>query len=294
MSPRPRRGSILLEDGKVLEHRRFEGAQHRMRLRAPRVAAAARPGSFVHLRCDEQLAMRRPMSIMRADPDAGWFELLFRSVGLGTRLLAGQEVGARLSVLGPIGTPFEVLSGRSLPLLIGGGTGIPPVVFLAEHWREAGEDLDPLVLLGSESPFPFTVCAASRAVPGAPVEARSGMQALERRGIASRLASGAGYAGCHRGHVTDLACAWLDALPPRERGRVAVYACGPLPMLRAASALAAEFSLPGQACLEEYMACAVGGCAGCTVPIRTAAGLAMQRVCVDGPVFDIHRVVWPV
>ena len=293
MNPRPRRGSILVEDGVVLDHRRFEGAQHRVRLRSPRVAAAARPGSFVHLRCDERLPMRRPMSIMRADPGAGWFELLFRSVGLGTRLLAEKEAGARLGVLGPIGNHFEALPGRTLPLLIGGGTGIPPIVFLAERWREGGERLEPLVLLGSETPFPFTVQASSIAVAGAPDEARAGMRALEERGIASRLASGAGGAGRYRGHVTGLARAWLDALPPRERRRVAVYACGPRPMLCAAAALAAEFSLPGQACLEEYMACAVGGCAGCTTLIRTAAGPAMQRVCVDGPVFDVHRVVWP-
>ena len=297
-SPKParraaHRGSIFLEDAELLEHERFEAAQHRLRLHAPRIAAAALPGSFVHLRCDERLAMRRPMSIMRAGRVAGWVDLLFKEVGTGTRLLAGKDPGARLSALGPIGNHFEPRPGRTRPLLIGGGVGIPPVVFLASHWYESHPELDPLVLLGSELPFPFAVCEPAAAVPGVPSEARTGMHALERCGIASRLASGAGYEGCYPGHVTGLARAWLQGLPPAERERVAVYACGPLPMLRAAAALACDFSLPAEACLEEYMACAVGGCAGCAVQIRTRAGAAMQRVCVDGPVFDAHRVVWP-
>ena len=87
-------------------------------------------------------------------------------------------------------------------------------------------------------------------------------------GVAARLASGAGFAGCHRGHVTDLARIWLDALDERARGEVAVYACGPVPMLDACVDLAREYTLPCRVSLEEYMACAVGGCAGCTVRVR--------------------------
>ena len=111
-------------------------------------------------------------------------------------------------------------------------------------------------------------------------------------GVASRLASAQGYAGCHPGFVTDLARLWLDGLDEPERAGVAILACGPTPMLRAAAALAARYALPSQVCLEEYMACAVGGCAGCTVRVRTAYGPAMKRVCVDGPVFDGAQVVW--
>ena len=290
--PRSHRGSILVEDAEVLAHERFAGAQHCLRLRAPRIAAAALPGAFVHLRCDTALPMRRPMSIMRVARTEGWLELLFKEVGTGTRLLARKEPGARLSLLGPIGNHFEPQPGRDRPLLLGGGVGIPPVVFLARHWRESRPDLAPLVLLGSEVPFPFEVCAPA-ATAGMPGRARAAMWALEDLGIASRLASGAGYADCYSGHVTDLAREWLEALPPAERERVALHACGPVPMLRAATALAADHSLPAQVCLEEYMACGVGGCAGCTVGVRTPAGPAMQRVCVDGPVFDAHQVAWP-
>ena len=89
---------------------------------------------------------------------------------------------------------------------------------------------------------------------------------------------------------------WLREQPPEHVAQTAIYACGPTPMLKAAAALATEFELPSQLCLEEFMACAVGGCAGCVVGVRekTDAGtsVAMRRVCVDGPVFDGAAVVW--
>ncbi len=85
--------------------------------------------------------------------------------------------------------------------------------------------------------------------------------------------------------MTDLGREWLAALPEDDRNQVEMFACGPEPMLEASAKLAQEFGLPCQLCLEEFMACAVGGCAGCTVPVHLPEGLAMKRVCVDGPVF---------
>jgi dihydroorotate dehydrogenase electron transfer subunit len=116
------------------------------------------------------------------------------------------------------------------------------------------------------------------------------MPLLEEWGIASRLASGAGFPGCFDGFVTQLAAAWLDALPPAALAEVSVYSCGPTPMLAAVAKLAQARSLPCQVSLEEYMACAVGGCAGCAVRVQTPAGPAMKRVCVDGPVFEAATV----
>jgi len=113
---------------------------------------------------------------------------------------------------------------------------------------------------------------------------------MEDWGIACRLASLQGYPGCFDGYVTDLARAWLDGLSDDERKQVEVFSCGPHPMLEAVAKLAAEYDLPCQVSLEEFMACAVGGCAGCVVKVETDNGPAMQRVCVDGPVFDAKRV----
>jgi dihydroorotate dehydrogenase electron transfer subunit len=113
---------------------------------------------------------------------------------------------------------------------------------------------------------------------------------LEGWRVPSRLASNAGLAGAHRGFITDLARDWLLGLPAAAHREVQVFACGPTPMLKAVAKLAREFDLPCQVALEEFMACGIGGCAGCNVLLQTAAGPAMKRVCVDGPVFDAREV----
>lgn len=291
MSHPATRGTILTEDCHVLEVHQFEAEQFVMRLDAPRIAAGALPGSFIHLACTERLPMRRPLSIMRCSPEEGWLDVLFKVVGDGTRALAGQPVGAVLNALGPIGRGFEPDTGRALALLLGGGVGIPPMVFLAERMAAAGT-LPGLVIMGSEVPFPFVCGEAGSPLPGIGAHVNGTMAELDALGVPNRLASRSGLAGCHDGFVTDLAREWLNALPASDREQVTLYACGPNPMLGACAALAAEFALPAWVSLEEFMACAVGGCAGCTVRVNTANGPAMKRVCVDGPVFAADQVDW--
>ncbi len=283
-------GSIAIEDALIISHQAYPGDQYVLRLQAPKTAADAKPGSFVHLRCASSLAMRRPLSIMRADPDQGWIELLYRVVGQGTALLADATPGQSLNLLGPVGKPFSMpASGQRLPLLIGGGVGIPPMVFLADRMR-TDKNLQPLVLMGSETPFPFPPKPSTILLPGMPDGVIASMPLLEEWGVASRLASLQDFHGCYDGYVTDLAREWLATLSQHDRRQVTIYACGPWPMLATAAALARQFDLDCQVSLEEHMACAVGGCAGCTVPIMTDQGVAMKRVCVDGPVFDARQV----
>jgi dihydroorotate dehydrogenase electron transfer subunit len=229
---------------------------------------------------------------MRVSPSAGWVDFLFKILGEGTRLLAQRKVGDVLSIMGPIGEAFKTDPQYKRPLLIGGGVGMPPMVFLAEALKAERRDYEPLVIMGSEVPFPFSAQPSKIMVPGLPADVIAAMPLLDAWGVASRLASLQGYPGCFEGYVTDLARAWLDVLSERQRREVMVYACGPHPMLEAVAKLAQEYQLPCQVSLEEFMACAVGGCAGCTVQVQTASGPAMKRVCVDGPVFDA-RAVFP-
>lgn len=286
---RPHRGTIFVEDAEILSHQAYAGDQYILRVQAPQCAAAARPGSFAHITCGPELPMRRPLSIMRADPVAGWVEFLYKAVGQGTRLLARRQAGEQISVMGPIGTPFQPHRERPRTLLMGGGVGIPPMVFLAEHLK-ADRHWQPLVLMGSEVPFPFRTQPSRILVPGTPEGVIAAMPLLEDWGVPSRLASLQGYPGCFEGYITDLARAWLDGLSGAQRREVEIFACGPHPMLAATAKLAYEFDLPCQVSLEEFMACAVGGCAGCAVRVETEAGPAMKRVCVDGPVFDARQV----
>lgn len=285
------RGSICLEDGKLLAQQAFPGDQFVIRIEAPKCAARALPGSFAHLTVDDDIPMRRPLSIMRVDAQAGWIEILYKIVGPGLAALARRRVGDSLSVLGPIGRGFTLEPTRPRPLLIGGGVGIPPMVFLAEALlgdRRAA--WKPLVLMGSEIPFPFQSRPSTILVPGIPPGVIAAMPLLDGWGLPSRLASRSGFPGCFDGYVTDLAAAWLESLDADARAEVEIFACGPTPMLEPTARLAARFGLPCQVSLEEFMACAVGGCAGCTVRVKTPAGPAMKRVCVDGPVFDGYAV----
>jgi dihydroorotate dehydrogenase electron transfer subunit len=291
---RSHRGTLFVETAEVLETWRFPGEQHIVRIHAPQCARHARAGSFAHVTCDDAIPMRRPLSIMRADPAAGWIEFLYKVVGEGLAHLSKRRPGDRLSVLGPIGRPFSAHPDRPRALLIGGGVGIPPMIFLAEELsHDPARDWEPLVLMGSEIPFPFEPARAGSVIPGIAPEVCSVMPLLESWGVRSRLASAAGFDGCYRGFVTDLAAEWLGSLERDRLAEVQLFACGPGPMLAAAARVARRFDVPCQVSLEEYMACAVGGCAGCAVRVETPDGPAMKRVCVDGPVFDANAVFPP-
>jgi dihydroorotate dehydrogenase electron transfer subunit len=294
MSGRGHRGTIFVEDAELLSQQEYPGQQFVIRLRAPKCAAAATPGSFAHLTVDPQIPMRRPLSIQRVDAAAGWVEILYKIVGPGLEALSKQPVGATLSVLGPIGNGFKPSPARPRTLLVGGGVGIPPMVFLAESLKlRTDAKWQPLVLMGSEIPFPFRARPSTFLVPGMPDGVIACMPLLDDWGVPSRLATLAGFPGCFDGYVTDLAAAWLASLDGQALAEVEMFACGPTPMLQATARVARRFGVPCQVSLEEFMACAVGGCAGCAVPVVTDTGLAMKRVCVDGPVFDANAVYPP-
>jgi dihydroorotate dehydrogenase electron transfer subunit len=282
------RGTLFVEDGELISTQTYPGEQFIMRIRAPKCAAAAVPGSFVHVTCDATLPMRRPLSIMRADDD--WIEVLYKIVGEGLHLLADKKPGDIINILGPVGQPFKPSAKRPKCLLIGGGVGIPPMVFLAETLLDV--QWAPLAILGSELPFPFGLEKSCIELSWLDDDIVSTMPLLEDWGVPARLTSLSGFDGCYRGYVTDLANKWLQSLSADERRHVEIFACGPTPMLKAVAALSEQYDVPCQVSLEEFMACAVGGCAGCTVEITTPEGPAMKRVCVDGPVFDASAVVW--
>ena len=283
------RDSLFVEEADILSHQSFAGEQFILRLQAPEIAGRALPGSFVHLQCDPSLPMRRPISIMRGSASEGWIELLYKRVGNGTQLLSRRQPGEKISLLGPIGRPFSPSAEHSRPLLIGGGVGMPPMIFLADALRH-DSNKQPFVILGSEVPFPFDPRPSRIMIPGLPDGIIASMPLLDDWGVGCRLASLTEQPGCHQGYVTELANNWLESLDEEARHEVQIFSCGPHPMLQAVANLAREFELPCQVSLEEFMACGVGGCAGCVVEVSTPAGPAMQRVCVDGPVFEANMV----
>ena len=286
---KPHRDTIFLEQAPVISHQAFQGDQYILRVEAPQCAEHAKAGSFAHIQVSPERSMRRPLSIMRTSVAEGWVDFLYKAVGEGTELLSERKPGEILSVLGPIGNPFIFHEDKPRTLLIGGGVGIPPMVFCANTLKD-DKQWKPFVIMGSEVPFPFQSQPSQIMVPGMPEGIIASMPLLEDWGIPSRLTSLQGYSGCHEGYVTDLARLWLDALTEEQHSEVEIMSCGPHPMLEAVAKLAKEYNIPCQVSLEEFMACAVGGCAGCVVEVATEDGPAMKRVCVDGPVFEANSV----
>ena len=280
------RDTISVNDCQILAHYKFEAEQYILTLKSHEIAEATRPGQFVHLSVSGILAMRRPISVMSVDKDNGTYDLLYKIVGEGTRQLSERKIGDIISVIGPIGNGFE-LTENKIPLLIGGGVGIPPIIAMAQQLK--GNTLySPYAILGSEVPFPFD--ASKSALNGYHSSKLHTMPLLEEWGIPCGLASLQNYEGVYQGYVTGLAQDFLDSLTSDDLSNVEIYTCGPHPMLEAVSKLANEYNIPCQASLEEFMACAVGGCAGCVVEVQTENGPAMKRVCVDGPVFEAQSV----
>ena len=234
--------------------------------------------------------MRRPFSIMRIDVNAGTIDILYKIVGQGSTNLASRKTGDILQCLGPIGNSFQLSETTTHPLLLGGGVGIPPMVFFADELRN-DKSLTPFVIMGSEIPFPFTTKPSKILVPNIPNEVIAAMPLLDDWGVASRLASQQGYHGCYHGFVHELAEHWFTNLDQKTQQCVEIFACGPTLMLKAVADFARRYQLPCHVSLEEYMACAVGGCAGCVVPYKeNNEVIAMKRVCVDGPVFNAKNI----
>lgn len=238
-----------------------------LRIFAPGVAAAARPGQFVHLRVPglDEAALRRPFSICRAE--GGEIAILYKIVGRGTARLAELPAGVRISLIGPLGNGFPAGSGGGPPLLVGGGYGVAPLAFLAARLPRAG-----MALLGGRTAEDI-LCAEDFAALGWPVE----------------VATEDGSRGV-RGLVTVLLERHLagggDAKPE-------IFACGPRGMLRAVGERAVAAGCRAWLALDNRMICGVGACLACVQQVRDAdGGSRPARVCTEGPVFEAREIVW--
>ncbi len=289
---RSHRDTIFVEAAELIDVREYPSEQFILRIQAPKTASHAEAGQFVHITCDAALPMRRPLSIMRVNAEQGWVEILFKIEIPSLAALCRVPCGTPLDIMGPIGKPFVAHPNAPLHCWSCGGVGIPPMLYLAESLSaDNAHDWQPMVFMGSEVPFPLTCIPATLALPNMPADATHALAlVVEDWHIPSRLASLAGLEGAHRGYVTDLAAHWLAAQDASTLARCEIFSCGPTPMLAAVAKVAERFDIPCQVSLEEYMACAVGGCAGCVVEVKTPDGPAMKRVCVDGPVFDSRMV----
>lgn len=253
---------------------RTVGRYRHLTLLAPGVAQDARPGSFVALAVGGEtsaMLLRRSFSLHRATTSGtygGTVEVVVAAHGPGTHWIVEREVHDVVDVVGPLGRPFTLPRDPVACVLVGGGYGSAPLSWLAEQLRARGCRVD--MVLGAASQDRL-------------------FGHLEARRVADSVVvtTDDGTAG-RRGIVTDALPAVMAAA-----GTSVVYACGPMAMLRAVSAVAADHGAVAQVAVEESMACGVGVCMTCVLPVVQEDGRTqMVRSCVEGPVFRGDRVRW--
>ena len=258
---------VLQTKAKVIKNVEVVENYYKMLLCSPRIAKAACPGQFLEVKVSEkdEPLLRRPISIHRVDGTN--VELLYQVVGRGTQALSRRKRGELLDIIGPLGSGFNYPSGivdRQTPILVAGGMGVAPLVFLAEKFmgRRA------LALIGGRTKA-HILCERD----------------FRKYGCEVKVATDDGSRG-FKGRVTDLL---KDILRTTyHESRTTIYACGPKPMLKVISSLSKQKNIPAQVSLEEHMACGIGACLGCVV--STKAG--QKRVCKEGPVFNADEVNW--
>jgi len=243
----------------------------KLTINSPWIAANAVAGQFVHVLPPSGSEMlRRPFSIMSADPESGDVTFLYRVIGGGTSLMASLHDGDTLDCIGPLGNGFPVDIERPA-ILAGGGVGIPPLVFLAKTFIDAGFTNEKLkVFLGARDEATL-VC----------------MDEIHELGLDQVLATEDGSAGL-RGLITD-AMTQSEQYDPDS----IVYSCGPIPMLAAIAKWSSDRTLTCYVSLENKLGCGIGACLGCSIPIREPdESVHYERVCCDGPAFDASRVAF--
>ncbi len=259
--------------GEVLSVRKM-GAYQSMTLVAPGIAGQARPGQFVALAVGgphSSMLLRRAFSIYSVSEKGvfgGTVEFVFAVAGRGTEWLSKLRQHDPVDVVGPLGRPFKLPKEKVTATLVGGGYGTSPLFSLAENLRAKGCRVD------------FVVGAAS-------ADRLFGALDAKRMSSSVVFTTDDGSQG-EKGWVSDVLPGVIE-----RTGSDVVYACGPMGMLRSVAAIADAHGIPSQVAVEESMACGIGVCMTCVLPVRDESGSTrMVRSCVEGPVFMGDRIRW--
>ena len=273
MSAGDHRAAAVSVTGELIATRRV-GAYHHLTFVAPGIAELARPGHFVALSVGGPTTgnlLRRCFSIHRVTPSGtygGTVDIVVSAVGVGTEWITALRTHDTTSIIGPLGRPFPLPTDPLACVLVGGGYGSAPLFWLAAGLREGGghvvRDRG-----GASASRLFGVVAARRAADGVTV------------------CTDDGSAG-HQGWVSEV----LPDVITASRAEV-VYGCGPMGMLESVTRIAAAHGAVAQVAVEEAMACGVGVCMTCVLPVRDPDGTTrMARSCLEGPVFRGDRIRW--
>ena len=245
---------------KILENHKVNGKYFKLTIQSRNLARNAKPGQFLNILIQptQDPFLRRPFSYYRVRKDR--IEILYEILGRGTAILAQKKKGAVLKALGPLGKPFTSRFKNKKRVLIAGGVGVPPLVFLAEKYP-----VDYL-LIGTKSKTEVLPKKELRHVKGCVV-----------------YSTNDGSYGT-KGYVTKL----LEAIIKKESPKnIIIQTCGPTIMMQAVMDVARRESIEGEASLDKDMACGLGVCLGCMV--KTHEG--WKASCTEGPVFPFSSLV---
>lgn len=232
------------------------------------IANAAKPGQFitVYLK-DESRLLPRPFGICEVDKSAGVVRIIYRTVGKGTNEMASYTAGTKVDIMGPLGNGFDIKNKKAI--LIGGGTGIPIMLELAKTVKNLGEGFekakDSVIAIGYRDETFMT-------------------EEFEQY-LPVFVSTESGICGT-KGNV-------IDAIKANGIEAEVIYACGPIPMLRALKEYAKEHNVEAQISLEEKMACGIGACLACVCKSKEKDGhsnVNNKRICKEGPVFDSEDI----
>ena len=234
--------------------------------------------------------LRRPFSIggLQRDGTTSEIELIGRVVGQGTTWLNALEPGESVDILGPLGRGFTPPPPGNKVLLLAGGVGLPPIRWWAQVLGEQHRDCELIYGSQSRNTLPVRLCGE----PSTEGDFGLCVEEFAAWGIPTMITTDDGSCGL-KGRVTDgLLRYFAHSAQPLS---VSVYACGSLPMLRAVASICAKRSVPCEMAMERLMACGMGTCQSCVLPVRDSedAGRHYALCCTDGPVFDASQVSWP-
>jgi dihydroorotate dehydrogenase electron transfer subunit len=250
------------------------GSYHHMVFSVGEMALSAKPGNFVAISVggpNSAMVLRRAFAIYRASDRGnygGTIELVVAAHGSGSKWLSERSIHERVDMVGPLGTAFGIPTEQVNALLVGGGYGSAPLFGLAEVLKQRGCRVD--IVLGASK--------ANKIY--APLEGKRSVNTMT-------LTTEDGSAGV-KGRVTDV----MPVLIQKNSVDI-IYSCGPMAMLEAVDAIAQSAGIVHQCAVEESMACGIGVCMTCVIPLRDEAGvIKMQRTCIEGPVVDGSKVIW--
>ncbi|MCP4377444.1 MAG: dihydroorotate dehydrogenase electron transfer subunit [bacterium] len=236
--------------------------------------------------------LRRPLSLAgRRDTQNGVeLDIIYSVVGTGTAWLSSAVEGDEISVLGPLGGAFAISETKPFAALVGGGVGIPPMIYLAADMQPAGKQT--VAFCGARSGDVLPVTLNPDADVAADGQPSACISQFAQFGVDSVIATDDGSLGW-KGFVSEPLAVWLDALDAPASDAV-VYACGPEPMMRAVADICSSRHVQCQVSLERHMACGMGTCQSCVCKTRsdTEQGWSYKLCCTDGPVFDASEIIW--